>query len=307
MKNIITLAIITVFTLKLSAQKIEKGIWQIEIGTGIDVNYNWICGGDWNTNLTSGGISSTTDGDWTDIYDSQTNLNYDLDFTNFSDWETRFLDGVSFGYFVADGWLIGLGLDLSGLHISDSYNNDPFNEDKVEWNEFNLGVIPKLRYYVPTGRGNAMFFEGSFGMGINNRNAFVEGTLSPTVSSPGGGGLLTDAWGYDIIAYDPVTGSGISGRPDQMDTWEQNQNIFSTTIGIGIGYSAFLFNSREIFSIEPQIGFNINSRSRSNELTTYDNSANYTTTLVEEDNLSSMGLYLKLKLSFYLGRHFWSH
>ena len=307
MKNIITLAIITVFTLKLSAQKIEKGIWQIEIGTGIDVNYNWISGGDWNTNLTSGGISSTTDGDWTDIYDSQTNLNYDLDFTNFSDWETRFLDGVSFGYFVADGWLIGLGLDLSGLHTSDSYNNDPFNEDKVEWNEFNLGVIPKLRYYVPTGRGNAMFFEGSFGMGINNRNAFVEGTLSPTVSSPGGGGLLTDAWGYDIIAYDPVTGSGISGRPDQMDTWEQNQNIFSTTIGIGIGYSAFLFNSREIFSIEPQIGFNINSRSRSNELTTYDNSANYTTTLVEEDNLSSMGLYLKLKLSFYLGRHFWSH
>ena len=307
MKKIITLAIISLFMFNLSAQKIEKGIWQIEIGTGIDVNYNWITGGDWNTNLTSGGVSSTTDGEWTDIYDSQSNLNYDLDFTNFSDWETRFLDGVSFGYFVADGWLVGLGLDLNGLHISDSYNNDPFNEDKVEWNEFKLGVIPKLRYYVPTGRGNAIFFEGSFGMGINNRNAFVEGTLSPTVPSPGGGGLLTDQWGYDIIAYNPVTGSGISVGNDNKDTWEQNQNVFSTTIGIGVGYAAFLFSSREIFSIEPQIGFNINSRSRSSELITYDESANYTTTLTEEDNISSMGLYLKLKLSFYLGRHFWSH
>ena len=137
MKKLFTLIVITLFTLNLIAQKIEKGIWQIEIGTGIDANYNWITGGDWKSETTFNGSSTgNLDGDWSDIYDSQTNLNYDLDFTNFSDWESRFLDGISFGYFIADGFLIGLGLDLSGLHTSDNYNNNPFEEDKVKWNDF---------------------------------------------------------------------------------------------------------------------------------------------------------------------------
>jgi len=302
MKKIFTLAIVALFTLNLSAQKIEKGIWQIEIGTGIDANYNWITGGDWKSKTTFNGSlvpGSDADGDWNDIYDSQTNLNYDLDFTNFSDWESRFLDGISFGYFIADGFLIGLGLDLSGLHTSDNYNNNPFEGDMVKWNEFKLGAIPKIRYYVETGRNKAMFFEGSFGMGVNNRNAYAQGRLIPTG--------VTDPWGYDIIAYDPISGSGISAQPDENDTWESKQNIFSTSIGIGIGYSAFVFSSREIFSIEPQIGFNINSRKRVSETTTYDESADDTTVFSYEDNISNMGAYAKLKLAFYLGRHFWSH
>jgi len=301
MKKIFTLIVITLFTLNLSAQKIEKGIWQIEIGTGVDANYNWITGGDWKTKTTFNGnlvTGSDNDGDWSEIYDSQTNLNYDLDFTNFSDWESRFLDGISFGYFIADGFLIGLSLDLSGLHTLDNYNNDPFEEDKVKWNEFKLGAIPKIRYYMETGRNRAMFFEGSFGMGVNNRNAFAEGRLIPAGSDP---------WGYDIIAYDPISGSGISAQPDENDTWESKQNIFSTSIGIGIGYSAFVFNSREIFSIEPQIGFNINSRKRVSETTTYDESGDDTTVFSYEDNISNMGAYAKIKLAFYLGRHFWSH
>jgi hypothetical protein len=234
----------------------------------------------------------------TDIYDSQTNLNYDLDFTNFSDWEGRFLDGISFGYFVADGLLIGLGLDLNGLHTADNYNNDPFEKDKVDWNEFKLGAIPKIRYYMTTGRGKALFFEGSFGLGINNRSAFTEGRLIPAGSDP---------WGYDLAAYDPITGTGIIVSPDTKDTWESKHNILSTSIGIGVGYSAFIFHSREIFSIEPQIGFNINSRSRLMETTTYDESSNTTTVSSYEDQISNMGAYLKLKLSFYFGRHFWSH
>ena len=298
MKKIITLLAVALFTLNLSAQKIEKGIWQIEIGTGIDANYNWITGGDWESKTNFNGdlvVGSNLDGDWTDIYDSQTNLNYDLDFTNFSDWEGRFLEGISFGYFVADGWLIGLGLDLNGLHTSDSYNNDPFENDQVKWNEFKLGAIPKLRYYVPFVRGNAMFFEGSYGMGINNRKAFAEGRLIPS------GPLATDPWGYD------VTWTGISPQPDKKDTWESKENIFSSSIGIGVGYSAFLFNSREIFSIEPQLGFNINSRIRKSETSIYDNSSDDRTVITSEDKISNMALYLKLKLSFYLGRHFWSH
>ena len=299
MKRIFTISILFLFAFSLSAQKTDKGIWQIEIGTGINAGYNWISGGDWNNKTTSGGsVISNTDGDWTDIYDSQTNLNYDLDFTNFSDWEGRFLDGISFGYFVADGLLIGLGLDLNGLHTADNYNNDPFEKDKVDWNEFKLGAIPKIRYYMTTGRGKALFFEGSFGLGINNRSAFTEGRLIPAGSDP---------WGYDLVAYDPITGTGIIVSPDTKDSWESKHNILSTSIGIGIGYSAFIFHSREIFSIEPQIGFNINSRSRLMETTTYDESSNTTTVSSYEDQISNMGAYLKLKLSFYFGRHFWSH
>ena len=297
MKKIITLAIITLFTLNLSAQKIEKGIWQIEIGSGIDANYNWITGGDWESEIKFNGSlvpGSNINGDWDEIYDSQTNLNYDLDFTNFSDWEGRFLEGISFGYFVADGWLIGLGLDLNGLHTNDSYNNDPFENDQVKWNEFKLGAIPKLRYYVPFVRGNAMFFEGSYGMGISNSKAFAEGRIV--------GGFQTgnpDPWDY--------IGAGIAAAADEKDTWEQKNNIFSSSVGIGVGYSAFLFNSREIFSIEPQIGFNINSRNRKSETTIYDEDLDDTTLITSEDKISSMGMYMKLKLSFYLGRHFWSH
>ena len=299
MKKITSLLLITLITFNLSAQKTDKGIWQIEIGTGINANYNWITGGDWKTETTLNGSSVfDDDGDWTDIYSSQSNLNYDLDFTNFSDWESRFLNGISFGYFLADNFLIGLGLDLNGLHTRDNYNDDPYEEDKVKWNEFSLGAIPKLRYYVHTGRGNAMFFEGSFGVGINNRNSFVEGRLVPTGSDP---------WDYDIAAYDPVTGMGIVAQPDEDDTWESKRNILSTSIGIGIGYSAFIFNSREIFSIEPMVGFNINSRKRVSETTIFDESADDTTVTTTEDKIADMGPYFKLKLSFYLGRHFWSH
>ena len=301
MKKLFTLIVITLFTLNLSAQKIEKGIWQIEIGTGIDVNYNWITGGDWETKTNFNGnlvTGSDDNGDWSDIYDSQTNLNYDLDFTNFSDWEGRFLDGISFGYFVADGFLIGLGLDLSGLHTSDNYNNDPFEGDMVKRNEFKLGVIPKIRYYMEAGRGKALFFESSFGMGVNNRNAFVKGRLIPT--GP-------DFWDYNALVNDPATGLPITPTADENDTWESKRNIYSTSIGIGIGYSAFVFSSREIFSIEPQIGFNINSRNRISETTIYDENVDNTTVITEEDDISSMGVYAKLKLGFYLGRHFWSH
>ena len=299
MKKIFTLVVIALFSLNLSAQKIEKGVWQIEIGTGIDANYNWITGGDWKTKTTfNGTVITEVDGDWSDIYDSQTNLNYGLDFTNFNNWEDRFLKDISFGYFIADGFLIGLGLNLNGLHTEDNYNNDPFEEDKVKWNEFSLGAIPKVRYYMETGRGKALFFEGSFGIGVNNKNAFAEGQLIPVGADP---------WDYNILAYDPVTGAGISAQPDENDTWESKRNIFSTSIGVGVGYSAFVFDSREIFSIEPQVGFNINSRNRVSETTTHDDSSDDTTVFSAEDKISNMGPYFKLKCSFYFGRHFWSH
>jgi hypothetical protein len=191
-----------------------------------------------------------------------------------------------------------LGLDLSGLHNSDNYNNDPFEGDMVKRNEFKLGVIPKIRYYMEAGRGKALFFEGSFGMGVNNRNAFVKGRLIPTGA---------DFWDYNALVNDPVTGLPITATADENDTWESKRNIFSTSIGIGIGYSAFVFSSREIFSIEPQIGFNINSQNRISENTIYDESVDNTTVITSEDNISSMGVYAKLKLGFYLGRHFWSH
>ena len=302
MKKIITLTIIAFFTFNLNAQKIEKGIWQIEIGSGIDANYGWITGGDWKTETKFNGslvTGSDLNGDWDEIYDSQTNLNYDIDFTNFSDWEGRFLDGVSFGYFVADGWLIGLGLDLNGLNTGDNYNDklgaDIGEKAKVKFNEFKLGAIPKIRYYVPTGRGNAIFFEGSYGMGINNSKAFAEGRIVGGYQTG-----LVDPWDYNGAGIAPV-------GDEEKDTWEEKNNIFSSSVGIGVGYSVFLFNSREIFSIEPQIGLNINSRIRKSETTIYDNEFDNTTVINSEDKVSKMGMYMKLKLSFYLGRHFWSH
>jgi len=303
MKKITSLLLTTLITLNTYAQKTERGIWQIEIGTGVNANYNWITGGDWKSDLQPfSGSTISNDGDWTDIYSSQSNLNYDLDFTNFSDWESRFLNGISFGYFIADNFLIGLGLDLNGLNARNNYNDDPYNEEKVKWDQFNLGAIPKLRYYMHTGRGNALFFEGSFGMGISNNKAFIEGTLAPGTS---------DAWD-NYLNPDPATindpvGTGVIIPSDDKDTWESKRNIFTTSIGLAVGYSAFLFNSREIFSIEPMIGFNINSRKRVSETSIYDESADESQVLTIEDKIADMGPYFKLKLAFYLGRHFWSH
>jgi hypothetical protein len=55
MKRILTLAIVALFTLNLSAQKIEKGIWQIEIGTGINTGFNWVTSGEYDYKETSNG------------------------------------------------------------------------------------------------------------------------------------------------------------------------------------------------------------------------------------------------------------
>ena len=170
MNKIITLLVSALFTFNLCAQKIEKGIWQIEIGTGINTGFNFITGGEYDYNESSNGtVISESDGDWSDLYNSNSTINFDVDATNFQNWEDRFLKGVSFGYFVADGFLIGLALDLDGV------NNAIDDTTKVNKNaDFSLGITPKIRYYLPIKRGNAMFFETSFGAGINNTTDYTE-------------------------------------------------------------------------------------------------------------------------------------
>ena len=265
MKKIITLAIITLFILNLSAQKIEKGIWQIEIGTGLDIGFNWVTGGEFDEKITSNGtIISEADGDWSDFYNSQTNFQYDLDATNFDDWEDRFLKNVSFGYFVADGFLIGLGLDLGGFNTND---DDTTMINRL--NNLTLGATPKLRYYIETGRGNAMFFETSFGIGLTNNKSNID--------------------------------------LENGDWTEDKSSSFGSNIGIAVGWSLFNFNSREIFSVEPIIGFNIGSGTRNSTFTSYNKAADIKYIEDRTDKFSSMGAYAKIKLAFHLGRHFWSH
>ena len=267
MKKIITLAIITLFTLNLSAQKIEKGIWQIEIGTGINTGFDWTTGGTFDYDHTVNGTSLSgypISGDWKDFYNSETSLNFDVDATNFQNWEDRFLKGVSFGYFVADGFLIGIGLDLG---VANTNVDDTTEVNKA--GNFSLGATPKVRYYLTTGRGNAMFFESSFRAGVNNTK------------------LGTDYSNGDWNEY--------------------VNNTFGSTIGLGIGYSIFSFNSREIFSIEPMIGFNINSTNTKDISTVYNKASDTKTVITNNTKLQSMGAYFKIKLAFHLGRHFWSH
>lgn len=278
MKKIITVITIILFALNLSAQKTEKGIWQIEIGTGIGGHFNWVTGGEFDYDYEIDGTSQTgypISGDWNDFYNSETNLGYDLDFTNFSNWESRFLNDISFGYFLADGFLIGLALDLGGFDIdtdTDSLSSHPTYIDTIgiESNDrLNFGVKPKLRYYLTTGRGNAIFFETSYRFGVDNSAYYYEDLNSNTI--------------------------------------EMSNNTFGSTLGLAVGWSIFNFSSREIFAVEPMLGFNINNI-RTNEITTiYDDLANETTEITLEDKKQSMGPYFKLKLAFYLGRHFWSH
>lgn len=272
MKKIIAITIITLLALNLSAQKIEKGIWQIEIGTGIGGHFNWVTGGSVFQNHTVNGTSSfgyPIEGDWSDVYNSETTLDYDLDFRDFANWESRFLNDISFGYFVADGFLIGLSLDLGGLNLNDDMITSTTSNTITTDNEFSLGVRPKLRYYIEAGRGNAIFFESSFGVGIENTYDKTE---------------------YSVGDWNDVSTSEVG-----------------TTIGLGFGWSIFNFSSREIFSVEPMLGFNINS-GREQTITTDYIDASATTTITDlDEKTTSMGPYFKLKLAFYLGRHFWSH
>ena len=67
------------------------------------------------------------------------------------------------------------------------------------------------------------------------------------------------------------------------------------------------FSSRENFAVEPMLGFNINNIRTYEEHTIYDDLTDTKTVLTEEEKKQSMGPYVKLKLAFYLGRHFWSH
>ncbi|MAW21064.1 MAG: hypothetical protein CMD16_01540 [Flavobacteriales bacterium] len=279
MKKIIIASFFAVLALNISAQKIEKGIWQIEIGTGIGGHFNWVTGGEFDYDYKIDGKSEPNypiSGDWKDFYNSETDLGYDLDFTNFSNWESRFLNDISFGYFLADGFLLGLGLDLGGYDIDT--DSDTLTALSVHYNdsvgiqsddEFNVGVKPKLRYYITTGRGNAVFFEASYRLGVNNSREYYEDVNSNSV--------------------------------------EISKNTFGSSAGLGFGWSIFNFSSREIFAIEPMIGFNFNNI-RTNEITTvYNDLANQTTEISLDEKKQSMGPYFKLKLAFYLGRHFWSH
>jgi hypothetical protein len=273
MKKIITLAIIALLTLNLSAQKIEKGIWQIEIGTGIGAGFDWTTGGtidhDITTNGTSIGGIYPISSEWSDLYNSETVLDYNLDFTNFDNWEDRFLNGVSFGYFVADGFLVGLSLDLGGINLNNDTITSITTNTIMKSSKFDLGATPKIRYYIETGRGNAMFFESSFGIGLDNK----------------------------IISNEFSNG----------DWNELKTNSFGSTIGLGFGWSIFNFNSREIFSVEPMFGFNINSRTTNTVSTTYNDATDMEYIDDKKESLNSMGAYFKLKLAFHLGRHFWSH
>ena len=265
MKKIIILTIIALSTLNLSAQKIEKGIWQIEIGTGIHTGFNWINGGEFDyKETTNGTVISESDGDWSDFYNSNSTLRFDVDATNFQDWEDRFLKGVSFGYFVADGFLIGLALDLFDENIAIDDTIKLYKDDILT-----LGITPKLRYYIPIKRGNAMFFETSFGAGINNSKVYND--------------YENGDWDEDI------------------------DNTFGSTIGLGVGWSIFSFNSREIFAIEPMFGFNISSATTNSTFTSFDKAANIKYINEEIDKGTSMEAYFKIKIAFYLGRHFWSH
>ena len=187
-----------------------------------------------------------------------------MDATNFDNWEDRFLKNVSFGYFVADGFLIGLGLDLGGFNTND---DDTTMINKL--NNLTLGATPKLRYYIETGRGNAMFFETSFGIGLTNDKSNID--------------LANGDW------------------------TEDKSSTFGSNIGIAVGWSLFNFNSREIFSVEPIIGFNIGSGITNRTLTSYNEAADIKVIDDRTDKFSSMGPYVKIKLGFYLGRHFWSH
>ena len=267
MKKYITLFMVIIFALNLSAQKIEKGIWQIEIGTGLDLGFNWVTGGDFNYNMTTNGTSDPgypIEGDWSDFNNSQTNFQYELDATNFDNWEDRFLKNVSFGYFIADGFLIGLGLNLGGFDTND---DDTTQINKLS--NLTLGFNPKLRYYIENGRGNAFFFETSFGLGLTNNEDKIK---------------------YSNGNYnDDITSS------------------FGSNIGIAIGWSIFNFNSREIFSVEPIIGFNIGYGRTDSEITSYNDATDIKIVEYKTDKFTSMGAYAKIKIAFYLGRHFWSH
>ena len=273
MKNIITFLVVALFTLNLSAQKIEKGIWQIEIGTGIGGGFDWTTGGSTDQDITINGTSIggiyPISYDWSDLENSETVLDYNLDFTNFDNWEDRFLNGVSFGYFVADGFLVGLALDLGGINLNNDTITSITTNTIMKSSKFDLGATPKIRYYIETGRGNAMFFESSFGIGMEN----------------------------NIISNEYSNG----------DFNELKTNSFGSTIGLGVGWSIFSFNSREIFSIEPMFGFNINSRTTNAVNTIYYDALKQTNIDDRTDKLNSMGAYFKLKLAFHLGRHFWSH
>tara|TARA_B100001758_G_C18360326_1_gene585335 strand:+ start:62 stop:862 length:801 start_codon:yes stop_codon:yes gene_type:complete len=266
MKKLITIISTILIALNLNAQKTEQGIWQIEIGSGIEGGFNWVTDGSFDNKITSNGsVISESNGDWSDLYNAQTNLNYGLDFTNFDNWEDRFLKNISFGYFVADGFLIGLSLDLGGFNTNDDDTNSVVKNDNLS-----LGATPKIRYYIETGRGNSIFLESSFGANLSNTRNKTE----------------------------------ISGSEDFN---EIKTNSFGSTIGIGVGMAIFNFNSREIFSIEPMIGFNLSSGTTNTTSTNYSSLTDITIVDEQTDTFSSMGAYFKIKLGFYLGRHFWSH
>ena len=245
-------------TVSLSAQTIDQGVFLIGTGTGIGFSSISVTGGTTSGKTTVDGTvvpGTEYDADWKDMYDKQSNSNYDFDFMNFSDWETRFLNGINLGYFVSDGFLVGLGLNISGLGDKEEFTNTA-GGGKTRNSSSAMTIIPRVRYYIEAGEG-ALFFEGSFGMGTSKQLTSSESssedlqeTISKTFNTTIGVGAGYSIFLGDAFAIEPILNIGIISEKNSNESTTEVSGIKSVTtsedklskfaINFGIGMSFYL-------------------------------------------------------------------
>ena len=197
MKKLFTILCVAVLTFSVSAQtQTDQGTFLIGLNTGLGYS---------NTNITDiEGLGSAT---WGDAYDEQSSSTLNLNLTDFS----ALLESVKFGYFIADNFAIGLGLNFSVDGTNEDYISDlnSAGTNDVNATTTTFGIEPIIRYYVRWGKGS-LFTQISYGMGSETYSVELSEVDNPddviTEASNLGFGIGYSIYVSDHISIEPLVG-----------------------------------------------------------------------------------------------------
>ena len=212
-------------------------------------------GNEWVTGVTVDGDDDDDNG--TDYWDKD-----DKDKTS------SFNLGGQFGYFIADGFLAGIGIEygsFSNMTYNESdYDGDGQDDEITNKNKMNsLAFSPFVKYYVPLGQ-NALFISTSYTFGT-----------------------LNSSWEEEI---------DYSSQPNYEDD-DESEPYKTSRLEFGSGMAFFLTES---ISLEPSVNYAFNTYTQEQEFYTgYDPITGNSFYDDQEEKTSTNAFYFKIAASMY--------
>lgn len=231
MKKLFTFFTFSILTFCIAAQT-EKGTFYMALGNGYSpIAVNGVVssifsnssamslGNEWITGITIDGDDDDDQGN--DYWDDQKQV------------ASNFNISTQTGFFLADGFLTGLGVEYATVKFSeeeeDDFDGDGANDDYTAEEKYSsLAFSPFIKYYIPI-NNNALFLSSSYTFGTVKNNFESE---------------------YDYN----------SGPSDEFES--ENEPYKTSRLQFGAGLALFLTKS---IALEPSINYALNKYTQERE------------------------------------------